>query len=416
MISGLKPDPSVAQMKWFAANAARTFESFVKGLEHFGREPGESWHADADQMTQSYAELKKVSTELAGSSSLRTVERRSYAAQLNSLAATLSGLRSRLIGEIINACPPLEPVRVPDRTAAATWALYDELIGKLDVHNFNRQNIQRLLQRAHQPMAAALLVMGAEVPHGKMIDFLSLYSLLGRLVESTPLPSREGKTLKELDRERLRATIAEERDPSKGVQWLTDFVAGVNAKDPASRKAARKDLKNLWKVSLEEEHGRSPESQWKNCRLLLAVWDAVQSSLDHPDARYRRGALCALPTFQFSIVVDQFAEECEPFILKGLRDPDGMVRYKVVRFAADFYDLVRLDRPGLATSLEGAVQALLERTRRKEADIAASIRKLQGRFEWTRGYDRQLAFSRAGGTKHQPGLILGGAKQPLELI
>jgi len=363
MIDELKADPSVAQLKWFAAGAVRTFESFVKGL-----------------------------------------------------AATLSDLRRRLIGEIIRACPPLEPVRVPDRIAAATWALYDELIGKLDVPNFNRQNIQRLLQRAHQPMAAALLVMGAEVPHGKMVDFLSLYSLFGKLVESTPLPSREGKTLKELDRKRLRATIAEDRDPAKGVQWLADFVAGVNAKDPASRKTARKNLKNLWKFSLDEEHGRSPESEWKNCRHLLAVWDAVRSSLDHPDARYRRGALCALPTFQFSLVMDQFAEECEPFILKGLRDPDGMVRYKVVRFAADFFDLIRLDRPTLAASLEQAVQSLFEQSKRKEPDVAASIRKLRARFEWTRQYDRQLAFSQAGGTKYEPGLVFGRGKQPLELF
>lgn len=95
---------------------------------------------------------------------------------------------------------------------------------------------------------------------------------------------------------------------------------------------------------------------------------------------------------QFSFIVQDFADECEPFILQGLQDSDGMVRHKVLLFAKDFFNINRIDHPKVADSLEHSAQELLHKVRRTNPESASSIRKLLKEIAWFRSYDASHTF------------------------
>jgi hypothetical protein len=385
-MESLGPNPSFAQMKRFGAEAVRWLQEFVHGLDRFSREPGEPWHGLADELIGRFLELEKTMKSFKGRASMPTAERRATAERLQGSVAKMRELRMRLRKDMVEACPPVDSIRAPDPATEALWQEYDRLAAKTKDQCLERSSIQRMLRRAHDPVSVMLLVLGQ---HDGIAPtaFFEILPALQSLIQSTPLPRQGDKTLKQLTQEGRRKTFAQGRGGQEFADRFQRFVQGVSSPDPQERKAVRKDLEKLRSLTHDERFGRLLDTRWKNHKEMLAIWDGVRDSLNHPAPVYRRAALSALPFLQFSFVMQDFADECESFILQGLQDADGMVRHKVLLFGKDFFNINRIDQPRTADSLERSAQDLLRKVRRTNPESAATIRKLLKEISWFRRYD-----------------------------
>ena len=117
----LEQNTSFYQMKKYAADAEKSFSDFASSLNDFGREPGEQWHAAADEFNKTLAGLREILTELGGKTSLPSVRRKEFISAISSIAGKLSGMRKSLRREILAACPPLPDILPATAAAAAAW-------------------------------------------------------------------------------------------------------------------------------------------------------------------------------------------------------------------------------------------------------------------------------------------------------
>jgi len=304
----------------------------------------------------------------------------------------LTALRNRLLREIPEACPSLEEMSAPDLATEKVWSEYDQVAEQAGLPRYNRTEVQRLLRRAHDPSAVVLLLMGYHRV-GEYKVFWALLESFQNLLKNTPLPRLDGKTLDQVEREMRRTAILKGREGAGLPGFMERFVERVSSPDPGVRKEVRKEMEKLRHRSADERWGKRPDAQWRSSRELLQVWDGVRAVLDHPDRAYRRAALCALPFLQFSFVTSDLPEECEAFVVKGLQDPDGMVRHKVMRFGKDFFMMRRLDQPEVGNSFESAIRELLKKVKRVRHPAAVHVRKLLKEIAWFRGYDVNMGWA-----------------------
>lgn len=87
-----------------------------------------------------------------------------------------------------------------------------------------------------------------------------------------------------------------------------------------------------------------------------------------------------------SFIDHDFPEECVGYIVAGLRNEDGVVRYRALRFAADFVMVHRNAEPETIVLLQTALKRSLAENK-KAAAFSASAKKLMKEILWFRKYD-----------------------------
>ncbi len=389
----LSEKPSLAEMKRVGKKTLADYQELVKGLDQFGRKPGEGWHPLADEFIGRVLELEALVKRLSGSG--QTLPAREYREIAPGLARALDALSRqwpKLVEAIIAACPDEDIPLTSAPLARAAFEEYDRKAAELAVPWFQRRAVQKLLRRAEHPTAVPMLLMGGPT-RGDNMKIYELVPLLQVLLMHTPLPGDGDQSIAESQKAWRIKNVIERRVTPESKSIFDRFVERICSSDEPERKAARKELEKLRHRSVDERWGRAPESNWQASKDLLAYWDGVRGVLRHPDPVYRRAALCALPGLQFSFVLDDFSEECIDFILEGLQDPDGMVRHKVCRFGADFFNMTRLNLPATADVLESKVRELLKAARRSNPKAVPKIRKLIGEIDWFRNHDRTFGFA-----------------------
>ena len=390
----LEQNTSFYQMKKYAADAEKSFSDFASSLNDFGREPGERWHAAADEFNKTLAGLRGILAELGGKNSLPSAKRKEFISAISSIAGKLSGMRKSLRREILAACPPLPDILPATAAAAAAWEKYEKESADIPDPLVKRESFQRLIQRAHNPASAFKLAILPDDDYPEMLISFGLFFPAQELLRHTPLPSLGGLTLEEGMRKNFIKAVASENVPPS--VFFNKFVGDVSSDDKERRKNARKELRLIRDSSNDESHGRVPRGDFSKSREMWGVWTGVKNSLLNPDPAYRRAALCALPYIHFSFIASYFPEECADFIFSALRDTDGMVRYKTLRFAVDFLRLARLDHPETVKLVEKRAGKLVSETKGKNPQVATTARKLLREIAWFRDLDKALELPRSG--------------------
>ena len=380
--------PSVAELRWKAMEALRPFKSFIAGLDQFGREPGEAWHAAADEMIGRFMALEKLAQSLKGKTILPRPERETASRQIKEALIRLMGLREQLLEEIPSACAPVDTLEAPDPKSQALWLAYDLLAQKSGIRRYERSRIQRMLRRAHTP-GSVLQMVTYHSDDEEIGVWVDLFQGFQTLLMTTPLPRFRGRSVIQVQQEARQQALTKDRDPAQRDTFFEQFVAGIRSSRPEERKQARRALEKLRSKTWEERNGPMLGREMLETRKMLAVWDGVRAALDHANPVYRRAALCALPILQFTFILADFADETVAFIVKGLQDTDRMTRFKVMRFGHDFFMTARTDLPQTAAELEKEVRELRRRLRKTHPEAAQTAEKLIRGIEWFHRYDRQ---------------------------
>ncbi|KAF0124399.1 MAG: plasmid pRiA4b ORF-3 family protein [Elusimicrobia bacterium] len=379
----LEPDASFYRIRQFAEEAEGSAAEFAHAMDRFGAEPGDAWLPAADEFNERLAALRGELAGLRGKLSLPGAARKELAGRVRTLAAELAARREALRGSILDSCPPLGELTPPDAAAAAVWKEYKEAAARLADRVMERTAVQRLARRAYDPVGVFTLCQ----PQDKYLElprYWEIFPALRDLLYHTPLPRLGGHTLLGHMTEKFRERVAQ-GGPADGL--FARFVEGVASKDPALRKAARKELELARRASNEEISKGAKAGDFEKSCGIWGVWAGVKASLSEPDPARRRAALCALPELQFSLVTSEFPGECVEFIARALRDTDGMVRHKALRFGADFLRIQRVRRPEIVGTIESVARRLLSETKKKMPKAAAAARKLLKTVDWCREYD-----------------------------
>ncbi len=219
---------------------------------------------------------------------------------------------------------------------------------------YKRPLMQALINRSLDP-ASLIPLLFTDYPYGSPSEMMYFMPAFVNLVRHTPLKSLGGKTIVQKAVDDRRSFFEELRMGKARLDMpftFEGFVEMFSGSDTIAKKEAHNALKEINDKHHEENWGHLPESQWTYYRQALMLWDGIKASLDHPDPHHRKSALAILPHFLFSRVLTDLADEVLPFILKGLQDPHGHVRYKIVRFAETFYHWVLEDQPEELGSFE----------------------------------------------------------------
>lgn len=379
----LEVNASFYRIRQFAEEAERSAAEFANALERFGTEPGDAWLPAAGEFNKTLAALRGELSGLRGKLSLPGAARKELSARVRMLAENLAGQREALRGSVLDSCPPLGELAPPDLAAAAVWKGYEKTAARLADRVMERTAVQRLARRARDPVGAFTLCQ----PQDKYLEiprYWEIFPALRDLLYHTPLPRLGGHTLLWHMTEKFRERVAQ-GGPAAGL--FARFAAGVASKDSALRKAARKELELASRASNEELSISAKAGGFDKSCEIWGVWTGVKASLSEPDPARRRAALCALPELQFSLVTSEFPGECVEFIARALRDPDGMVRYKALRFGVDFLRIQRVHRPEIVGTIESVARQLLSETKKKMPKAAAAARNLLKTVAWCRDYD-----------------------------
>jgi len=393
--------PSLPTIRREAVDGLKKFDSFLRGLEQFGREPGEPWHALADEMTLCFGALEQRAESLKGKTSLPSTKRLAYSNEVERSLIRLNKLRDQLLDAIAVAYPSADGLQPPDEKSEALWHAYDLLAGRAGLRRFERSRIQRMLRRAHTPAAVLQLVTG----HHEREDFgvwMGLFQGFQTLLMTTPLPRMGDKSLRQIEQEARKQAVTQGRDPGRRDPFFDEFVSGVLSRDREKGKRVRRELESLRIRAFEERKSPSLAQGMPESRKLVAVWDGVRAALDHSDPQYRRAALAALPMLQHTLIYTDFADEVAAFVVKGLEDTDAATRYKVMSFGHFFFRDARVDMPRTAVELERAVRALRGRLRRTNPGICKAIVKLLQNIDRFRENDRQWFLSQRRNDRSRP--------------
>lgn len=369
----------------FLSDAEKSLSGFEEALQRFGREPGEPWHAAADNFIRSLEELREMLALLKGKTSVPGAERKELLAWANKAVPELQTRAGELRRSLLDACPPLGELAPPDQAAAEVWAHYERLISKVMDPLLEREAVQRLLRRAHDPAAVVPLVFAPADTYAGLPRLWEYYSAVNGLIHNTPLPHFDGLTILGAMRKKFMEGL---RSPGAGEDDFGRFVSGIMSADPQQRKLARRELETLRAASIEERHGRNNLEGFPASRRLWGVWTGVKAALSNQSPVYRRAALCALPAMRVSFLTHDFHDECIKFILKGLQDADGVVRHKTLRFAADFVLMYRNESPEAIITLQEELRRFLA-DRTASAGFKGSARKLMKEIASLRRYDEE---------------------------
>jgi|GEM_PF-4528422 len=380
----LPSNASFYQIRKFAAGAEKSFAGFSGALGRFGREPGESWHAAADEYNKYLSELQQTLAGIQGKTSLPAAEHKEFLSRASALAAKLTELLGVLRVSVLDACPPLGNLAPPDRAAARVWRDYEKVMVRIMDRVLERESVQRLMRRAHDPASAVTIACAPPDAFAGLPRMWEFSSAVRALARHTPLPHFGGLTLlAAMKKKFLEGTCLNEAAPT---EVFARFVAGIASGVPERRKAARKELEALRNASNDERHSRAPADNFSKSNALWGVWTGVKASLANPDPVYRRAALCALPFIRSSFIDHDFHEECVGFIVNGLRNEDGVVRYRTLRFAADFVMTYRNEEPEAIMLLQSALKPLLS-DKKAAASFTVSAKKLLKEIIRFRKYD-----------------------------
>ncbi len=370
--------PSFQQIKKTAEQTAKDAEELFLALEFYGQEPGEPWHAAADELRAVLSDLNGELAGIRGRLSLPAAGRQELDGRVGALSARLDAARNTLRAAMPAACPPPGGLTPPEPASESAWKKYDKLHAALPPGVPGRAELQRLARRAHDPAAALSLVHHLYKEPLQTGNSREILPALREVLFSTPLPRLGGLT--------VLAYISRSGRAATGL--FDNFVEDVGSKDPVLRKAARAGLEHARQAANDEYCGYTPSGGFAACAKMWEVWTGVKTALSWPDPRRRRAALCALPHIRFCYVLGHFPWEFLQFIAAALRDTDATVRQKALRFATDFMMIERLERPELAEELEAIAKKLASEAGRKQPGIAASARKLLKAAEHFREFDR----------------------------
>lgn len=380
----LPSNASFYQIRKFAAGAEKSFAGFAGALDRFGREPGEGWHAIADEFNNCLSELRQLLAGSQGKTSLPGAERKELHARVAALAAKLAELAGALRVAVLDACPPAVKLAPPDRAAAKAWQDYEKVMVRIMDRVLEREAVQRLMRRAHDPASVIPLVCAPPDIFAGLPRVWEFASALQDLARHTPLPHFGGLTLLAAMRKKFLGGI--ELNKAAPSEVFLRFVAGIASGVPERRNAARKELEALRNASNDERRSRAAADNFSKSNELWGVWLGVKAALAEPDSVRRRAALCALPFMRSSFIDHDFPEECVGYIVAGLRNEDGVVRYRALRFAADFVMVYRNEEPEIIVFLQTALKRSLAENK-KEAAFSASAKKLMKEILWFRNYD-----------------------------
>lgn len=367
----------------FLADAEKSLSGFEEALQRFGREPGEPWHAAADHFIRALEELREMLAILKGKTSVPGAERKELLAWANKVVPELQTYAGELRLSMLGACPPLGELAPPDKAAAEVWVHYERLISGVMDPLLEREAVQRLLRRAHDPAAVVPLVFAPADTYAGLPRLWEYYSAVNGLIHNTPLPHFNGLTILGAMRKKFMEGL---QPAGVGEDDFGRFVNGIMSAVPQQRKIARRELEKLNTASNDERHGRNNLKGFPASRRLWGVWTGVKTALSNQSPVYRRAALCALPALRVSFLTHDFHDECIEFTLKGLGDEDGMVRHKTLRFAADFVLMYRYERPEAIIKLQKELKRLLA-DRAASAGFKGSARKLMKEIASLRRYD-----------------------------
>lgn len=383
-MSTLNANATFYIIRKFLSETEKSLAKFHEALQRFGRKPGEPWHAAADDFGRSLEELREMLALLKGKTSVPGAERKELLAWANLIVPKMQASAGELRLSILRACPPLGAIVPPDQAAAKVWAHYERLISKVMDPLLEREAVQRLLRRAHDPAAVVPLVFAPAEAFAGLPQLWEYYSAVNDLVHNTPLPHFDGLTILGAMRKKFMEAL-QPGEPGHGNDFAA-FMEGILSGDPQKRKAARRELDKLSDASSSERHGKDNMQGFPASRRLWAVWTGVKGALSNPDPAYRRAALCVLPAMRVSFLTHYFHDECINFIMLGLRDEDGMVRHKTLRFAADFVLIYRVEMPESVVNLQNNLKGLLS-DKAAAAGFKASARKLIKEIAQLRKYD-----------------------------
>jgi len=381
----LPKNASFAGLKKYAVGYLKSAGEFGEAVRRFGREPADDWGELERLYGEKLAELAGIVGELKGKTSLPGADKAQAIERVNSLALRLDALVHDLRLSLTRACPQEPELNPPNEECARGWKEYDRRQVKIVDLPLERHNLQRLLRRAHDPGA----VLTIALPKGGDFAWTSfhwdLYSALRELVYTTPLPRFEGLSLRAWKREHLPAVLDKN---GAGSRLYERFHSGILSASAPLRSAARRELKRIVQASWEEEHGKGITEGFPLSRQLYEFWVRVKLELHNQTAASRRAALCALPELRLSVITKVFHDDCLRVILHALRDPDGMVRHKVYRFALDLALVWRIDHTAVTRELLGQLGEL--RADRTAPAVARQLaEKLIKDLAYWRGYDQR---------------------------
>ena len=352
--SELNEKPSFAQLKRFVKERAKSAETFSLALDHFGLEPGDTWAELVGDFYKNFKTLAEALGILDARLSLPGAELKESIKIVRESSKRLDELKKAIRYQIQTNIEPISFSTAPSSIAKATWDAYDASIKNTGFTMYRRPLMQALINRSHDP-ASLIPLFFTDHPYSGPYEMMDFMPNFVNLVRHTPLKSLGGKTIAQKAVDDRRSFFEELRTGKAGPDMpftFEEFVEVFSGTDPIAKNAAHSALKKINDKHHEENWGNMPESQWTYYRQALMLWDGVKASMDHHDPHYRRSALAILPHFLFSRVLTDLADEVLPFILKGLQDPHGHVRYKIVRFAETFYHWVLEDQPEELGSFE----------------------------------------------------------------
>lgn len=257
---------SFHQVRKFAAEAEKSFAGFSGALARFGREPGEGWHAIADEFNNCLSELRQLHAGSQGKASLPGAERKEFHARVATLAAKLAELAGALRGSVLDACPPAEKLAPPDRAAAKAWEDYEQVMLRIMDRVLEREAVQRLMRRAHDPASVIPLVCSPPDVFAGLPRMWEFSFALQALARHTPLPHFGGLTLLAAMRKKFLEGISiNKAEPS---EVFTRFVAGIASGAPERRNAARKELEALRNASNDERRSRAAADNFSKSNEL----------------------------------------------------------------------------------------------------------------------------------------------------
>ncbi|MDP2864725.1 MAG: hypothetical protein Q8O90_00595, partial [Elusimicrobiota bacterium] len=191
----LLSNASFSQIRKFAADAEKPFAGFAGALDRFGREPGEAWHTSADDYNKQLSELRQLLAGIQGKTALPAAERKEFFSRVTALVAKLNELTDVLRVSVLDACPPLGALTPPDRAAAQVWEDYEKAVVRIMDRVLEREAVQRLLRRAHDPSAAAAIACAPPAAFAALPRAWEFSFALQALARHTPLPHFKELTL-----------------------------------------------------------------------------------------------------------------------------------------------------------------------------------------------------------------------------